>query len=388
MGKEKLSRGILATVTIAFWFSSYAYTPFVNPQLIIMGVTASFMGFVGASYGFTQVILRVPVGIATDRLQKKYIINAGCLCVGLAPLIMIIFHNPVGFLLGRALCGTAMAAWVAVTVLFTSYYSPEQATRSIALINLATQVGRLLSFFMAGFFASKFGPMSAFTLSAVGGFLAFGVSFFVREDKAPSNKKPLTVRELLTVGGERNLLIVSTLAFCLQTISFATYFAFTANHAVAISATPAQLGYLPVALFIPAIILGYLLSNYILQRVEGKYLVILGFSLISIYCILVPLTTSVWQLFLVQTLGGSGNTLAFSLLMGLSVLKVAQEKRGAAMGFFQSFYSIGMMIGPIIMGFLTDAAGLRTGFFFMAGVGILSLLTTILLLGRTRGTDK
>jgi len=131
-----------------------------------------------------------------------------------------------------------------------------------------------------------------------------------------------------------------------------------------------------------------LLSNYILQRVEGKYLVILGFSLISIYCILVPLTTSVWQLFLVQTLGGSGNTLAFSLLMGLSVLKVAQEKRGAAMGFFQSFYSIGMMIGPIIMGFLTDAAGLRTGFFFMAGVGILSLLTTILLLGRTRGTDK
>ena len=353
-----------------------------------MGVSASFMGFVGGLYGFTQVVLRVPAGIATDIWRKKFIICAGCLCVGLAPLIMLTFHNPIGFLLGRALGGSAAASWVSVTVLFASYYPPEQAARSMTLINLATQIGRLFSFFMAGFLASRYGSTAAFILSAAGGFLAFGISLFIREEKAPAGKKPLTIRELVAVGSERSLFIVSMLALSMQTIGFATYFTFTANHAVVLGATPAQLGYLPVALFVPAIILGYLLSNYIIQRVDAKDLVVLGFSLLSLYCILVPLTSAVWQLFSVQVIGGAGNTLTFSLLMGMSLRNVPTEKRGAAMGFYQSFYSVGMMIGPLIFGFLTDAAGLSAGFFFMAGVGIVSMLSSVFLLKRTGVTGK
>jgi len=374
MGRANVSRAVLFSVTVAFWFALYAYTPFVNPQLIIMGVSASFMGFVGGAYGFTQVLLRIPVGIAVDRWQKKFFICAGCLCLGFAALCMLLFHNPIGFLLGRAFAGAAASSWVSVTVLYTSYYPPNQAARSITTINLATQIGRLFSFLMAGFFAANFGPKSAFMLSVIGGFLAFVISLFVYEDKAPSGKKPLTIRELSSVGGERNFLIVCALAICMQTVGFATYFTFTANHAVAIGASPAQLGYMQVALFLPAIILGYLLSKFILLKVDSKSLIVLGFACIALYCVILPFTTTVWQLFLVQALGGAGNTLTFSLLMGMSVLKVSTEKRGAAMGIYQSVYSIGMMIGPLIMGFLTDAASLRLGYFVMAGVGLASTL--------------
>ena len=384
MGSLKFSRSMLFIVTIAFWFSLYAYTPYVNPQLITMGVTASFMGFVGGAYGFIQVLLRVPVGVYTDRWRKKIFISAGCLCVALSPLCMLLFHTPIGFLLGRTLGGAAASSWVSVTVLYTSYYEPEQATRSIATINLATQLGRMFSFLMAGTFAAKFGPPSAFVLSVIGGFLALGSSFFVHEDKSPSGKKHLTIRELAAVGSERNLLIVSALAIGLQMMGFATYFTFTANHAVAIGTSTALLGYLPVALFLPAIILGYLLSRYILLKIDAKPLVVLGFSLLALYCLLVPFTTQVWQLFLVQVLGGSGNTLTFSLLMGLSVLKVPTEKRGAAMGVYQAIYSTGMMLGPLFMGLLTDAFSLRIGFFFMAGVGILATVFSKLLLQKTK----
>ena len=384
MSRVGLSRAILFIVTIVFWFAQYAYTPYVNPQLITMGVTASVMGLIGGAYGFTQFILRIPVGISADKWQMKFFICAGSFSTGLAALCMLIFHNPAGFLIGRALGGIAASSWVPFTVLYASYYKPDQATRSITLINLANQIGRMISFLMAGFFASYFGPQSAFLISAIGGFLAFGLSLFVHEDKAFTDRAPLTIRELLAVGKERNLLVASALAICIQLITFATFSTFTMNHAVAINAAPAQLGYMQVALFLPAIILSYCLSKFILQRVDAKKLVILGFVFTTLYCLFVTYTSSIWQLYLVQILGGIGNTLTFSLLMGICVLRITADKRGAAMGFFQSIYGIGMTMGPLIMGFLTDAMNLRAGFLVMSGISVLSMISAALFLKSAR----
>ena len=252
------------------------------------------------------------------------------------------------------------------------------------MINLANQLGRMISFLMAGFLAARFGPISAFTISAIGGFVAFGLSLFIREDKAPPDRTPLTVRELLAVSKERNLLISSALAVCVQLIAYATFQTFTMNHAVTVGATPQQLGYLLVALLLPAIVLGFFLSKFILKKIDAKVLIVLGFLFTAIYCLLVTFTSSIWQLYLVQIIGGIGNTLTYSLLMGICVLRIATEKRGVAMGFFQSVYGIGMTVGPLIMGLLTDSKSLRFGFLFMAGISVFSMIATALFLQPTR----
>jgi len=384
--KTKMSRNMLFFVTMVFWFGLYAYTPFVNPQLITMGVTASVMGFVAGAYGFTQLILRIPVGVFSDKWQKKFFICVGCLSTGLSALCMLLFHNPTGFLIGRALGGVAASSWVPFTVLYASYYSSEDSTRSITIINMANQLGRLFSFLMAAWAASWFGPQAAFFLSAVGGFLGFAMSLSIKEEKASAEKKPVSFRELIAVGGDRNVLIISLLGILTQIVAFATYTAFTANHAVYIEASLAQLGYVQMAFLLPGILLSLFLSKFILQRVDAKYLVVLGFALKGVYCVFVPLTQTVAQLYLVQIIGGISGPLTLALLMGLCVQKVAIEKRGAAMGFFQSIYSVGMVIGPLMMGFLTDFAGLRFGFFVMAGVSAMATLASGIFLQKSKTT--
>ena len=383
MSKDKLSRGILFSVTIAFWFSQYGYTPYVNPQLIMMGVTASVMGIIGGAYGFTQFILRIPIGISSDRWQRKFFVCAGSLCTALASLCMFVFHNPIGFLVGRALGGVGASSWVPCTVLYTSYYKPEHATRSITTINVANNLGRVVSYLMAAFITARFGQQSAFILCMIGGFSAFVISLIIREDKALSTKIPLTIRELLAVGSERNLLITSFLGICVQLITFATITSFTSNHAVGIGASSAQLGIMYVALLLPGIILGFCLSKFILLKVDAKTLVVLGFLFSALYCSLVTFTTEIWQLYIVQILGGIGSTLTFSLLMGISVLRITSEKRGAAMGFYQALYGIGMTLGPVIMGLVTDALNLRIGFILMAGIAVLSSATAAVFLKKT-----
>ena len=265
INKANLSRDILFGVTVIFWFALYAYTPFVNPQLIVMGATASVMGFIGGAYGFTQFFLRIPVGVISDKWQKKFFICTGCFFAGLAGLIMFLFHNPTGFLIGRALGGVSAASWVPFTVLYASYYRAEDSTRSITIINIANQLGRLLSFLVAAWIASWFGTQSAFLLSAVVGFLGLGLSLLIKEEKAVEEKKPATVRELIAVGGDRNVLITSILAVLVQIVAFATYTTFTANHAVYIGATLAQLGYVQMALLLPGIVMSLFLSKYILR---------------------------------------------------------------------------------------------------------------------------
>lgn len=371
----RLSKFILFWVTTLFWFSLYAYIPYVNPQLIGMGVTASIMGIIGGSYGFTQFALRIPVGIYSDKWQKKFFICAGCLCAGLAALCMLLFHNPIGFLIGRALGGVAASSWVPCTVLYASYSKPEHATRSMTSINLASQVGRLLSFMLAAYTAANLGVNYIFIIGAAGGFLGFILSLFIKENST-AEKKPITIKELISVGTERNLLITSVLTVFVQLIGYATYVTFTANHAVYIGATPSQLGYVKVILYVPSIILSILLSEFILKHVRAKYLVVLGFATTTLYCLLVPLTQTIQQLYAVQLLGGISVVLTLSLLMGLSVQNISTENRGAAMGFFQSLYGMGMAVGPLLMGALIDGVGLTYSFFFMATLAALSMVVS------------
>ena len=389
MGKAGVSRGILFTVTVTFWVAQYMYTPFVNPELLTMGVSASVMGFVAGAYGFMQFVLRVPIGIGADRWQKKIFISAGALFSGLAALCMLIFYNPIGFLVGRGLAGAASSVWVPYTVLYASYYKPEHSTRAITMIALANQTGRIIAYLIAGTVAASFGPRFAFVLSAVGGFLAFAMSLFVREDKPLSDRKKRSeIQELISVAKDRNLQITAILATFTQVIAFATYITFSANHAVYIGATPAQLGYMYAALLVPSIVLNFCLSKFILARVDAKWLVVAGFFLTAIYCVALPSTSTMSQLYPTQALAGAGNTLTLSLLMGLCVENIPVEKRGAAMGFFQSIYGIGMMSGPLAMGFLTDRLSLRAGFFFMSGIACTAMLSAIIFLRKGKKPEK
>jgi len=225
-------------------------------------------------------------------------------------------------------------------------------------------------------------------LSAAGGFLALGISLFVREDKVPAARAPLGFRELIFVARERNLLITTMLATLTQVVAFATYNTFAANHAVHIGATPAQLGYMNVALLAPSLVLNYCLSKYLLPRIDAKWLVAAGFFFTAVYCVVLPFTVTIPQLYIMQALAGIGSTLTLSLLMGLCVGNIAVEKRGAAMGFFQSVFGIGMMAGPLAMGILTDHASLRAGFFFMAAVACASMLSSMALLRRSKEPEN
>ena len=385
MKKSSFSANLLFFVTILFWFSLYAYTSYVSPELEQMGAAASFIGLVGSAYGFTQLILRIPVGILSDKWQKKFFICLGGFTSGLAALVMLIFYDyPMAFLFGRALSGVAASSWVTFTVLYSSYFPPDESTKSITMINVANQIGRMLSFVFAGVIVAYFNdPRTAFTVSAIGGFAAFALSLIIKEEGKISGKKPVRIPELLAVAKDHNLLITSILAVCVQVVAFSTYFLFSANHAKSIGASQAELSYLNVVLFLASLIVNFIMSKWLLQRVSSKLLVFIGFLIVSVYCILMPHSTTVLHLYCLQVLAGIGNALTLTLLLGLCVRDIQPDRRSAAMGFFQAVYGLGMTIGPIIMGFVIGIWNLAVGFYVMGTIALVSAIATIILFAKS-----
>lgn len=374
------SARLLFMVTALFWSAQYNYTQFINPELSRMGMNAAFMGLVSGAYGFTQMVLRIPLGILADRAgrQKPFVV-AGSLLTMLAGLGFVLFYTPGGFLLSRGLAGVASASWVSFTVLYSSYFAHSEGPRRISHLNTANMGGRLAGFFLIILIVPLMGLVASFWFSALCGGIGLVMSLGLKE--RPHERQGISWQVLLQVSRDRYLLACSIMGILTQVLAFSTYTGFTVNAAKALGAQDAGLTWLNIALLVPTLVMNLLVTTRLLRITSGRALVIAGFVVAAFYCLLVPLATSLWQLYLIQILGGFASSLTFAVLIGQSVRDIPQHLRAVAMGVYQAVYGIGMTLGPILMGLMIDNAGMKTAFFVMAGVSLLSAALAYPLLG-------
>ena len=54
---------LFVLITVIYWFSLYVYMPILTPYVEGLGASLSMVGLVVGSYGFTQMLIRIPLGI-------------------------------------------------------------------------------------------------------------------------------------------------------------------------------------------------------------------------------------------------------------------------------------------------------------------------------------
>jgi len=368
--KGKFNASLLFLATTFFWFGQYAYVPYVNPTLSHLGTSAVFMGWVSGAYGMTQLILRVPLGLWTDRIGKKRSVTIGCLLCAVSSFCMLSISHPAAFLIGRGLAGAASSSWVAFTILYSTYFPAEQSSASIAMINVSSQIGQLTAFAAGGAAVSLFGVKASFITAGIAGVIAFILTFFISDQSAA--KAPVSLRDFIIVIRNRNLLICSLYSAAAQLIAFSTFQTFVNNHAAAVGLNMEQLSYMYLFVLAPCIIAGYIIGKHLFRLINVKILIAAGFLLLAAYCFIIPAAVNAAQIFLTSILAGVGYGFTFNVLLGLCVKDIPMEKRSAAMGFFQAVYGIGMTLGPVVMGWITDSFSLNAGFMTIAAVSLLT----------------
>lgn len=366
---------VFCLATILFWFAMYTYVPILGVYTTKLGASNKMTGIIVGSYGFVQMILRIPLGIASDKLHKrKLFINFGLFFTFFSGIGLWIFKDLSLILVFRALAGASAATWVDFTVLFTSYYKQEEATKAIGILNFYNYIAQMLAMLSGGFLAEKISFESTFLLGAAVGIIGLIASLFIAENYEEKGKK-ITLKGVVEVVQDRTLLSVSFLAVISQLIAFATVFGFTPIFAQSLGATKFDMSLLTVFSNLPSAFASLIGGTYLSKKFGEKKVIVAGFIVMGIFTITIPFTKNLWLLMITQALSGVGRGFSFPLLMGMSIQHMEMEKRATAMGFFQSIYGLGMFLGPVIIGVISDVMNLKQGFILF---GILGCITSFI----------
>lgn len=381
---RKATLRLIAAIA-CFWGALYLYVPILTPYAEEVGASMSMLGLIVSSYGFSQLILRIPVGIWSDRIgRRKPFILAAYVAAALAGLGLALSHGPWAILASRTMSGVSATMWVVITVLFSSYFPAHRAGYTMSLINFATTLTQLVASLVGGLIAEAWGWHAPFWGAVVVGLVGIVVTIPLRE-AAESRPFGLRMGELMAVGKERSLLIVSLLAALYQLNTWVTVYGFTPNVAAQLGANKAQLGWLTLVTTLPMAVASLGTGSFLARRWTERQMVVGGFWLSALGTLAIPIVTTLPMLFLTQAIGGFGRGLIFPVLMGLSIKAVPSGKRATAMGFFQSIYALGMFGGPALAGMAAQLFGLSGAFYATAAFTVAAGLASTIALSEQRG---
>jgi MFS family permease len=139
------------------------------------------------------------------------------------------------------------------------------------------------------------------------------------------------------------------------------------------------LGYDPLksGFLLTAVAASYLLiqplAGAVADRLEPALTIRAGLVVAGVCVILTPFVTG-WLLFIVAILAGMGVGTVWTNTDTLVSQLAASGKLGATMGVAGTFKEIGDMLGPLLVGVVSQTFGLTTGFVSCGVLGLLSLL--------------
>lgn len=317
MDKSKLNyqKNLLLIIVVLFWFAQYVYVPFQTPYLSTMQVSSSMIGIIIGIYGFSQMVLRMPIGIMADKNGRhKLFIILGVTASALASVFRIILEPQTGFLVGNILSGFASAMWISFMVLYASYFTYENLQRAMGLIMAANNIGVL------------------------GGF------------------------------------VLSTLSYNHLGILMATCMSFTTQIAHEINASAFQIGLLSIVYIIVAVLASYFSASNFARRLGSSLWIPFILFVLAIYCFAVPNIFSPNLLIAIQILAGLSTGIVFSFCTSEAMKNVPIEKRSTAMGYYQAIYAVGMTIVPMIAGNIAEIYNLNIAFYLE---GIIAVIATV-----------
>jgi MFS family permease len=374
MTKARKDVTIFILFDICYWFALYSYSSFLTPIASELGASATMSGMIASTYGLAMILFRIPIGILSDRLRKrKLFVMLGALLICFSALGLSIAKTPVQMLISRSLAGIGVSTWVTVTVLYNSYFPPEESQKALSDVNLFSKVGSFIAGFAGAAAAAWFGVMQGACYVALAvGVVGLILSFFIRETAA--EVEPLKFSELLPVFKSKSVLFGGLSCGLFQLMLYATGMSFASNLAQSVGATDFQVGLLNTVMSLGSMISGFLLPRFFIKVIPEKTLLYLSNVVACLCCVLFPFSQNIWMIYLVEFAGGFVSSFALALYMSIAVRFIPENKKSSAMGVYQTVYGVGVFLGPTISGFFIDSFDYTLAFILIGMFGVINVI--------------
>lgn len=364
-----------------FWFAIYIYIPLFGVYLESVGFSYMEIGFILGGYGLTQILFRLPLGVLLDALQKirKQLLIISFICAFISCLSLVYFDSFIIVLISRLLAGLTASMWVLTTVLYSYYFRVDETFKSSAIMQFNMVVTQFICMITSGYIIYLFGWNFPFWLGAIASLM--GIYFVSKIDDKNTSKvqvEKINFKEhFQKVNGIKGLKLITFLSLNAHAILFITIFGFSPLIATSIGINEESIIWLMCAFFIPhSVIVIYFMYLNLNER-YNVIILLISFTFTAIFLTLIPFANSLLTISLYHAGLGVALGLIFPILLGEVIRISPRELKMAAMGYYQSIYAVGILIGPILAGVVAEKIGLNEVFLFTALLSFVSILVII-----------
>lgn len=361
---------IVAMATYFFWVSLYLYVPVLPLHARQLGAGLQMIGFVIAAYAIGQIVLRIPVGVGSDIIGRKPFAVGALVLSGLGAVWLGLAPNPWALFAARTLTGVAAAGWVALSVLFASYYPAGKISRSMAIIMSVNTLSLVTATFVGGILAEHFGNLSTFYGAAGMGFAGALLLLAAPEPRTVASSTRYSFNSLLSVLRSPLLLRLSAIAITLQFVTFGVQFGFLPVHAENLGASKSEIGYITTTGLLAAVA-GTIASGWLSKRWGPTTAVTAAGVATLLSLALMTVVTDLVALGGLQALSGFGRGMMNTILISTVLMSAPPALRATAMGSYQALYAIGMLLGPAASGPIAEAFGIEMVFWTAVAATVL-----------------
>lgn len=385
-------RRILVLYALAF-LATLGYgivIPTLSVHAHSLGANHSAIGAIISAFAAAQLLTQIPMGRLSDRIGRVYLVVFG---FGLMAVAATLYHfatSPAQFVVLQALAGVgAGCLWPPLMAMLTDNIDPAERGRMMGMFNTVFFLGVGMGPLIGGFIASAFGQDAVF--NAWTGVASLGALLcFVTIKESSKDKRAAAANARASAAADAPLIkpgLWSTFAAgCVVRArgGVCTSFnnALLPLYAVALfDATPAMIGSI---IFIHGIGLAFFnIPGGMMSDRVGRRLPALVGSLVATAGVLwYSAATGYWALFAAVGLAGAGAAFSTPAVAALTADVCDPRRRGEAFGYFLTSFNLGMVLGALVFGFVSDILGLW-GAVFAWGVTSLVLSLFGLLIRET-----
>jgi len=182
----------------------------------------------------------------------------------------------------------------------------------------------------------------------------------------------------------------SLVLFCITTATFTDLVAYSVavpvlpDYATRFHASPTTIGFLFASFGVTLLVLSIPMGA-ISDRVGRKGPMMVGLGLLATATLACAYAESLPMLFAARLLQGAADGMTWIVGFAMIADLYAPEERGRAMGLAMGGSTLGIIIGPVIGGWLYEIGGIRLPFLFVAAMAVVDLLVFAAIAPATRG---
>lgn len=360
-------------------------TPIFPFYIVELGVGATELGVLAASFALTRILLAGPLGRASDKVGRKPVLLVALFGFAISNLIYAFAETILVMILARALEGAISAGFYPAANAFVSDMTiPENRGKAMGYLSTGNMVGFVVGPSLGGILAEFLGIRLPFVVAAV---VTLGTLLLVyvlvhepprRFSEEDYDKYRVPVREVFS-RRKRAYSVLATSMFANMFSIGILEVAFMLDAVQRFEFTPLQIGIFFGVLGIITII-GNIAFGRASDRFGRKWLIVVGTLIGAMSLFIFMMARDVVGFYVAGAILGVAISMRGPTIQAMIADLTDQTAYGSVMGAFGAVSNAAYVVGPILGGMMYDSSGDSISSLALAG-GVSVVVTLVSAVG-------